>query len=81
MEVVSPGDQFIDVENKARDYIRAGVDLVWVVAPSTRSVHVWRKDASRAVLQAGETLTGEDVLQGLAIAVADLFEDGEDSAS
>lgn len=81
VEVVSPGDQFIDVEDKARDYIRAGVDLVWVVVPTTRSVHVWRKDGSRVVLQAGETLTGEDVLPGLAIAVADLFEDGEDFGS
>lgn len=78
VEVVSPSDRFVDVEDKARDYIRAGVDLVWVVVPSTRSVHVWRKDGSRAVLQAGETLTGDEVLPGLTIPVADLFEDDEE---
>ncbi|MFO1378733.1 MAG: Uma2 family endonuclease [Steroidobacteraceae bacterium] len=78
IEVVSPSDRFVDVEDKARDYIRAGVDLVWVVVPSTRSVHVWRKDGSRAVLQAGETLTGDEVLPGLTIPVADLFEDDEE---
>ena len=80
VEVVSPTDRFIDVEDKARDYIRAGVDLVWVVVPSTRSVHVWRKDGSRAVLQAGETLSGEDVLPGLSIPVSDLFEDDDEPA-
>lgn len=78
VEVVCPDDYFLDVENEARDWIRAGVDLVWVVVPSTRSVHVWRKDGSRAVLQAGETLTGDDVLPGLIIPVADLFEDDEE---
>ena len=73
VEVVSPNDQVADAEDKARDYIRAGVDLVWVVVPSTESVHVWRKDGSRSVLQSGETLSGEDVLDGFSVAVADLF--------
>lgn len=80
VEVVSPGDRFVDVEDKAHDYIRAGVDLVWVVVPNTRSVHVWRKDGSRAVLQTGEVLSGEPVLPGLSIPVANLFEDGEEPA-
>ena len=79
MEVVSPNDRFVDVEDKAHDYIRAGVDLVWVVVPSTRSVHVWRKDGSRSVLQAGETLSGEGVISGLSIPVVDLFEEEEDA--
>lgn len=77
VEVVSPNDRFVDIEDKARDYIRAGVNLVWVVVPSTRSVHVWRNNGERAVVQAGETLSGENVLPGLAIAVNDLFE-GDD---
>jgi Uma2 family endonuclease len=72
-EVVSPNDQVQDAEDKAEDYIRAGVDLVWVVVPSTRSVHVWRADGTRSVLRDGETLTGEAVLRGFEVAVTDLF--------
>ena len=75
VEVVSPTDRFLDVEDKARDYIRAGVDLVWVVVPSTQSVHIWRKNGERAVSQAGDALTGEDVLPGLHLPVSELFED------
>lgn len=78
VEVVSPTDRFVDVEDKARDYIRAGVDLVWVVAPSTRSVHIWRKNGGRAVVQAGEMLTGDGVLPGFSVPVANLF--AEDDA-
>ena len=81
VEVVSPNDRFVDVEDKARDYIRAGVDLVWVVVPSTRSVHVWRKNGERAIVQAGETLSGEDALPGLNIAVSELFEGDEEPES
>lgn len=77
VEVVSPTDRITDLEDKARDYIRAGVDLVWVVVPSTQSVHVWRKDGSRSVLQSGETLSGESVLDGFTVDVADLFEEDE----
>ena len=72
-EVVSPTDSVQDAEDKAADYIRAGVDLVWVVVPSTRSVHVWRKDETRSVLRDGETLTGEDVLPGFEVELTKLF--------
>jgi len=75
IEVVSPNDRFIDVESKARDWIRAGVDLVWVVVPATESVQVWRKNGERAILRADEALSGEDVLPGFEVAVADLFQE------
>lgn len=78
VEVVSPTDRITDAEDKAQDYIRAGVDLVWVVVPSTKSVHVWRKNGERAVLRVGGTLSGEDVLPGLSIPVGDLFSELED---
>lgn len=72
-EVVSPNDQVQDAEDKAEDYIRAGVELVWVVVPSTRSVHVWRADGTRSVLRDGERLTGEAVLPGFEVDVTNLF--------
>jgi Uma2 family endonuclease len=76
-EVVSPNDRITDAEDKAQDYIRAGVSLVWVVVPSTESVHVWRADGSRAVLRVGQRLTGEQVLPGFELPVADLFAEFE----
>ncbi|MGE0602012.1 MAG: Uma2 family endonuclease [Dehalococcoidia bacterium] len=77
VEVVSPTDRIADAEDKAQDYIRAGVDLVWVVVPSTKSVHIWRADGSRSVVQSGATLTGEAVLPGFSVPVDSLFDEAE----
>ncbi len=77
VEVVSPTDTVADAEDKAQDYIRAGIALVWVVVPTTQSVHVWRADGTRSVAQPGATLSGEDVLPGFSVPVSDLFAVGE----
>ena len=77
-EVVSPNDQVSDAEDKARDYVRAGVDLVWVVVPSTRAVHVWHAQGHREVLEVGDLLSGGSVLPGFEVPVADLFSEFEE---
>jgi Uma2 family endonuclease len=73
VEVVSPNDLASDVDAKARDYIRAGVDIVWVVFPRTRSVLVYRQDAAPTMFSAGETLSGGETLPDLELSVSELF--------
>jgi Uma2 family endonuclease len=73
VEVVSPNDLASDIDEKARDYIRAGVDLVWVVYPRTRSVLVYRPDAAPTMFGAGETLSGGETLPDLELSVSELF--------
>lgn len=73
VEVVSPNDLYEDVEVKVADYRSAGVKLVWVISPKTRTVLVRRLDGTCAeVGEAGE-LSGEDVIPGFTCKVADLF--------
>lgn len=74
VEVLSPSDDPVDVQQKVRDYLEAGARLVWVVAPSARAVTVYRADGSARLLREGEALEGEDVLPGLHIPLAELFE-------
>ncbi len=50
-----------------------GVRLIWVVNPRTRSVHVYRPPAEVRRLSESDTLSGEDVLPGLAVPVAEIF--------
>lgn len=73
VEVISPNEPAVRVETKVREYLEAGVRLVWVVYPETRSVHVYRPGGSAAYLGPEDTLTGEDVLPGFAVPVASLF--------
>lgn len=72
-EVVSPNDNAGKVEAKVRDYLAAGVSLVWVVYPDTRSVTVHHPDGT-AISRAGNAeLTGEDVLPGFSVTISDIF--------
>lgn len=64
VEVVSPGDRADEVQDKVQDWLSHGAQLVWVVEPKTRTVTVYRPDGTANVLQATDTLDGEDVLPG-----------------
>lgn len=73
VEVVSPNDKYEELEEKVADYRSAGVKLVWVVNPSTKTVLVRRLDKTCAELDADGTLDGEGVVPGFACKVAELF--------
>jgi len=73
VEVVSPNDFYEEIEEKVTEYLGAGVRLVWVVNPSTKSVLVRRPNATCTAVDANGTLTGEDVLPGFSVPVAELF--------
>jgi Uma2 family endonuclease len=73
VEVVSPNDLFYEVEEKVREYRQAGVRLVWVVVPPSRSVLVRRLDGTIAEMLEGGELSGEDVVPGFRCRVADIF--------
>ena len=72
-EAVSPHDEAEEVERKVREYLAAGVGLVWVAYPVTRTVHVYRANGTAEVLDDTGTLDGEDLLPGLRIAVSAIF--------
>jgi Uma2 family endonuclease len=72
-EVTSPSDTFSDVMDKARSYITAGVRLVWVVDPQTKQAHVFQPGKPMATLVANESLSGEDVLPGFSLPLAEIF--------
>ncbi len=74
VEVVSPSDRASDVLSKALDWVDAGVRLVWVVDPGSRTVTVHRPDGlSRLVRGESAELDGEHVLPGFRLALADIF--------
>ena len=74
VEVVSPSDKHYDVTEKALAYLRAGTRLVWVIEPVAKTVMVYRSETDFTVLNYEDTLTGEDVVEGFACPVAQLFE-------
>ena len=64
VEVVSPGDTAEELEEKLRDYRKAGVPRVWVIYPELRVAKVLRRDGPAAELEEADVLSGEDVIPG-----------------
>ena len=73
VEVVSPSDRKGDVADKVARYLAAGVPLVWVFWPASRTVDVHAADREVVVLGEGGVLDGGDVLPGFRLPVADVF--------
>ena len=73
VEVISPKDEYEAVDDKIADYFDAQIPLVWVVAPRTRTVLVYRADGSARRLRETDDLTADPVLAGFCVRVADLF--------
>lgn len=74
VEVVSPNDSASDLNEKIEDFLAAGVPLIWVPYPETRSVYVYRGDGTGTLLRAGDALEGEAILPGFRCEAAKLFE-------
>jgi len=73
VEVVSPNDLYEEVEAKVNEYLAAGVKLVWVVSPGSRTVLIRRPDDTCVLVRESGELSGENVVPGFACKVAELF--------
>src|SRR3972149_4341515 len=73
VEVLSPTDNPVDMQQKVRDYVESGTRLEWLAAPEAKTVTVYRPDGSARLLREHEALDGEDVPPGLSIPLAQIF--------
>jgi Uma2 family endonuclease len=73
VEVVSPNDTYYEVEDKVAEYLTAGVRLVWVANPSTKTIRVHRPEKDPYEVAVGEELTGDEILQEFRVAVKEIF--------
>jgi Uma2 family endonuclease len=73
VEITSPNDTLYEVARKVREYLNAGVKLVWVVNPDVKTVEVHRADGTGVILTEKDQLSGEDVVPGLSCPIAELF--------
>lgn len=72
-ETISPNDGCEDMEERITDLLLAGVRLVWVLYPSTKTAYVLRADKSAARLTESDSLSGEDIVPGFSLPLASLF--------
>lgn len=73
VEVLSPDDRMVDVLVKVRDYLDAGVLQVWIVAPQSETVTVYRSLRDVRVLCEDDVLAGADPVEGFGCSLRELF--------
>jgi Uma2 family endonuclease len=74
VEVVSPSETADEVREKVRDFLGAGVPLVWTIYPRTHEVIVHTPDGLARTYGEADTLVFPDTLPGFSCLVAELFE-------
>lgn len=77
VEIISPSDILIEVEDKVDDWLEAGVRLVWVINPRSRGkgVYVYRPGSKdRQFLDLDDELDGENIVHGFKLKVRELFD-------
>ena len=73
VDVVEPNETYTQVRWKALDYVAAGVRLVWVIDPTSRSAEVHPSEGPGVILLEDAELDGGDVLPGFRCRVGDLL--------
>jgi Uma2 family endonuclease len=73
IEVLSASDRWNVVLRKIMDYLRSGVQMVWLIDPANRDVAVYRPGRDPVVLDGDQELSGDDVLPGFTCKVSDFF--------
>jgi Uma2 family endonuclease len=82
VEVLAPNEDSGLVAVKVEEYIRNGVEVVWLIDYEQKTVSVFRPGHEPVVLDRASKLVGEGGLAGLSVCVDDLFRlPGERSAS
>lgn len=73
VEIVSPSDRAGQVARKVAKWLHAGVRLVWVIYPRTKTIVVHEPGAAPRTLGVHDTLDGGAVLRGFSCPLQDLW--------
>jgi Uma2 family endonuclease len=74
VEVLSPGNNAEDIQEKVFELLNFGVLQVWIVSIRTQTVLVYTPQ-NVTLLQTDDTLTGGNVLPGFSLSLSELFDD------
>ncbi len=75
VELVSETDDEEETQKKMQEYLDNGLRLGWLINPKTQQVRIYRLKQFVEVLQSPTSLSGEDVLPGLVLALQPIWQD------
>jgi Uma2 family endonuclease len=74
VEILSPNDTVQQIHEKTREYLRAGVPIVWVIEPEDQTVKVCRPGLPAETFNITQRLPEHPAMPGFTPTVAELFE-------
>ncbi len=73
VEVVSPFDSALAIDEKVEEYRDIAVPLIWVVHPQLKLVKVYRQAGDDTVLWGTDSIDGENIVPGFKLPLDGLF--------
>lgn len=73
IEVLSPRDRWLDVEQKLEEYFAIGVDRVWIADPIRQTLRIYTALNLFTILQGDAVVRDEAILPGFECKVAEFF--------
>jgi len=73
IELMSPSDSLKELQNKMKEYMSCGVRLGWLINPDETKVEIYRQGKQKEILENPQTLSGEDVMSGLVVDLAEIW--------
>ncbi|MFO0805228.1 MAG: Uma2 family endonuclease [Gemmataceae bacterium] len=74
VEILSPNDTQVQVREKTREYLQAGVSIVWVVDPHDQIVRVYQNGLPAESYNVTHHMPEHPAMPGFTPAVAEFFE-------
>ena len=73
VELRSPTDNLLPLQNKMREYLTNGVSLGWLIDPLKRRVYVYRAGEEVVVLENPAVVSGEPLLPGFELQMEEIW--------
>lgn len=73
VEVISPSETAAEIAHKIRQYLDAGVEVVWVLYPRDQTIHVFESSHNGRILEAKDRLEAPTLLPGFSVQVSEFF--------
>lgn len=73
VEIFSPNNKRVEIQEKVEAYFAAGVRQVWIVYARSRTVYVYSAADKVVIRRQDDLIEGADVLPGFTLKVSDIF--------
>lgn len=73
VELRSPSDSLVNLQNKMKEYIENGASLGWLIDPLEKRIHIYRPNTEVEILDNPKQVSGEPLLKEFVLNVRKLW--------